>query len=513
MARAFKKREYGAEQPYIPFGIFKIRIPGIHMGWTWPEFIQGLLLVSTPLSFAYQVAELFGFSPELGVFIAAALFIGYFLHIFLGDPIYAGGVTPALGLIVAYGYTFEAGVDRIHALLALQFAMAIVCLFFGVTGLAKKIMGVVPDSLRTGILMGAAISSIITVFNKQFVGHEISVSVGFIITGITMYSYHFKQAMNKSKILSFISKFGLVAGILVAYIVGIVVGELELPTNLMADGLLIPLARYPEFLKQATVFGVGFPPFRYFIKALPLVISAYLIAFGDFIFVEAIVEDGEKFRDDEHIDYNVNRSHIIVGLRNVLMGLFAPFPPLCGPSWGAPHVATYERYKHGRKAMDSIYDGLLPFIVSVFIGLMFQPVVKLFSPVLPVALGIAILVQAYSNSSIAWAIAKTKEERAVALLCGVTVAVKGAAWGLGVGIVFHLIMGVNKKQRDRMESAVAAVEREGQLEELAAFAGKTVEEFIAADPAGLNDAVDAMAEETSELKSIIEKSSKPTGKK
>jgi len=474
MARAFLKRKFGEEQPYIPFGIFKIRIPGIHMGWTWPEFLQGLLLVSTPLSFANQVAELFGFSPELAVFIAASLFIGYFIHISLGDPIYAGGVTPALALIVTYGYTFEPGIERIHALLALQFAMGIVCLFFGATGLAKKIMKYVPESLRTGILMGAAISSIIGVYNRQFVGHEICVSVGFLLTALFMFSYHVLQKQQTMPWLKKISQFGLVPGIIIAYIVGVLVGELAAPTALFSGGIFIPFARYPEFLKAATVFGVGFPPLKYYITALPLVISAYLIAFGDFIFVEAVVQDGEKFRDDEHIDYNVNRSHIIVGIRNILMGLLAPFPPLCGPAWGATHVATYERYKHGRKGMDSIYDGLLPFIVSVFVGLMFLPVVRLFSPVLPVALGISILVQAYANGYIAWGMVRTKEERSCALFTGVTVAVKGAAWGLAIGVILHLIMGVNKRQRDRMNAAVEGAEHAGNVEALAQMSGEKV---------------------------------------
>ena len=42
-------REYGTEQPYIPLGIFKLRLPFIHYKWEWPVAIQGAILVAVAL--------------------------------------------------------------------------------------------------------------------------------------------------------------------------------------------------------------------------------------------------------------------------------------------------------------------------------------------------------------------------------------------------------------------------------------------------------------------------------
>jgi len=36
------KREFGKEQPFIPAGPFKIRIPFVHYKFEWPDYIQGL---------------------------------------------------------------------------------------------------------------------------------------------------------------------------------------------------------------------------------------------------------------------------------------------------------------------------------------------------------------------------------------------------------------------------------------------------------------------------------------
>ena len=37
-------RKYGEEQPYIPLGIFKVRLPFIHYRWEISECIQAVLI-------------------------------------------------------------------------------------------------------------------------------------------------------------------------------------------------------------------------------------------------------------------------------------------------------------------------------------------------------------------------------------------------------------------------------------------------------------------------------------
>ncbi len=53
-------REYGTEQPYIPLGIFKLRLPFIHYKWEWPEAIQGAILVAVALGSIPIHQELLG---------------------------------------------------------------------------------------------------------------------------------------------------------------------------------------------------------------------------------------------------------------------------------------------------------------------------------------------------------------------------------------------------------------------------------------------------------------------
>jgi hypothetical protein len=85
-----------------------------------------------------------------------------------------------------------------------------------------------------------------------------------------------------------------------------------------------------------------------------MVVSAYIVVFGDVIQSQALLEDAQKYRPDEKIDYNPNRSHIIFGGRNLIMSIFGPDISMCGPLWAAMQVVVCERYKHGPAAMESI---------------------------------------------------------------------------------------------------------------------------------------------------------------
>lgn len=72
---------------------------------------------------------------------------------------------------------------------------------------------------------------------------------------------------------------------------------------------------------------------------------------------QALLEDAGKERPDELIDYNPNRSHMIFGLRNMIMSVIGPDITMCGPLWAAMQVVVCQRYKHGREAMDSVNGG------------------------------------------------------------------------------------------------------------------------------------------------------------
>lgn len=104
---------------------------------------------------------------------------------------------------------------------------------------------------------------------------------------------------------------------------------------------------------QSAFLAVGFPPISKFISALPLALICYVLAFGDFVTSKTLVAEAQESRSDEYIDFNSSRSNLISGLRNLILAIFAPFPPLAGPLWVGMTVSVAMRYKEGKKAMKS----------------------------------------------------------------------------------------------------------------------------------------------------------------
>ena len=112
--------------------------------------------------------------------------------------------------------------------------------------------------------------------------------------------------------------------------------------------------------------------------------------------------------------------------------------------WAGGTIAIAERYKHGRKAMDSIYGGAGSFIIAMFLASLFLPIISVLKPVLPTALSLTLLVQGFACCYIAMDMVKSKEERGVAGIMALFLATKGAAWGLAVGIILHFVVGIRE---------------------------------------------------------------------
>lgn len=442
-------REHGTEHPYVALGIFKLRLPFIHYRWEWPECIQGLILVAVALGAIPVLQETLGVPFELAVAMVALNGLLYILHPTFGDPVFPGWITPAIPLILAYAGGFGEGMDRIHAIIALQLTMGVVFTFMGATGLAKKLVSLVPISMRAGIILGAGIAAVVSVVKPggRMEGKEITILLGALICYIIMFSYRFVVAKDKNSFLKFLAKYGMLPGMIVAAVIGPLVGELAVPQIEMG---FTPFGNIVQVIKGYTVFGApGFPPAEYFIKALPLVFAAYIIAFGDFVLAEVVTKDADTIRQDEIIDFNPNRSNVISGIRNLIMGLVAPYGPLNGPLWAGGTIAVAERYKHGRKEMDSIFGGAGSFVIAMAIAGFLMPIITLLKPVLPAGLSLTLIVQGFACAYIAMDMVKSKEERGVAGIMAVFLAFRGAAWGLAVGVILHLIIGVNNTLNEK----------------------------------------------------------------
>jgi len=210
---------------------------------------------------------------------------------------------------------------------------------------------------------------------------------------------------------------------------------------------LTPLP-FGETFRTLSVFATGLPPFMYFINAIPLVIVAYIISFGDIVTAEAIVKEAETVRKDEKVVFNPDKSHLILGIRNFVQSVISPFTPLSGPLWTGGMIATTERYKTGHKQMDSIFGGTFWYPFGKVVAICFAFFVTGLSPVLPVAMSITMIVTGWAAGYIAIQLAKTREEQGIAIMTGCAIAFQGAAIGLAVGVLLHLIIGVIKQNNN-----------------------------------------------------------------
>ncbi|HOO46525.1 MAG TPA: hypothetical protein PLM29_09870, partial [Deltaproteobacteria bacterium] len=82
---AFKRRD-GEEQPFIPAGPFKIRIPGVHWGIEMTEVIQAMVMFVTGLGAIAVLQDAFGMSFAVALTIVCFHELTYCTHQVLGDP-------------------------------------------------------------------------------------------------------------------------------------------------------------------------------------------------------------------------------------------------------------------------------------------------------------------------------------------------------------------------------------------------------------------------------------------
>lgn len=449
-------RKYGEEQPYWKAGIFKIRLPFIHYAWSIPEMVQALFMCATCLGAIPVLTEVLGVS--YGVALSMVIINGFFytIHVLLGDPVVPGWITPAIPIITAFLTTgYEVGPARTQALIALQMILGIIFLVFGITGLGAKMVEVVPNSVKAGVLMGGGLSAVIGEFKDggRFGIYPISIAIGILVAYFCLFSPIWSNLRKKYKAIDAIGKFGMLPAIIIGVIVGPIVGELAVPSV-----QFWPLIKIPEFANvwnQLSPFAIGWPSIATWMAAIPTAIVTYIIAFGDFVTSEALITEADEVRQDEKIDFNANRSNIISGIRNVAMAMVAPYTQTCGPLWAAVTAAVSQRYKEGPKAMESIYSGAGTFRVTTFIAVALIPISSLLQPVLPVALSLTLIVQGYICTQLAMNMCKSDIERGICGVMGAILAIRGAAWGLAAGLILFFIL-MERRNKAAQEPAPAS---------------------------------------------------------
>ena len=449
-------REYGKEQPYIAAGIFKIRLPFIHYKWEWSEFFQAILMCATCLGAIPVLTEVLGVPYEIAWSMVIINGMGYVLHSVLGDPGVPGWITPSVPLTIAFLSNYVIGPERTQALVALQLEVGIIFLLFGITGMANKVINIVPTSIKSGILLGAGVAAVFGEFKAggRFGVYPIAITIGVLVAFYLLFSQKFRNLRQKSKFINGLGKYGMLPAIAIAIIVGPIAGELPVPSIVI--GTFFRLPDLAGVIAAVSPFSVGFPSMEVFIQAIPMAIMAYIIAFGDFVTSESLVNEAHEARPDEFVDFNANRSNLISAIRNIVQAFISPYTQLSGPLWAAVTASISQRYKDGREAMDSLIGGMGTFRWTTMLAVATVPIVSLVQPVLPVALSLTMLVQGYICTRLAMDMCETEMDKGIAGVMGTIIVAKSAAWGLVVGIILHFLLSAKKETKAVKEEENAA---------------------------------------------------------
>lgn len=434
------KRKDGEEQPCWPLGPFKIRLPFVHYRWELPEMMQGFFMFVVGLAMIPLLQTYLGMPYEAALAFTFIAGIGYILPSLLGVPLVPGWITPAIPVVLLYLKGFEPGPEAIKAMFALQIEVTLIFLILGVTRLGSKLVNAIPNSLKSGVIIGAGIAALM---GELKVGGRIditpiSIIIGSLVSAYVLFSLSFKNVIQNNPFAKQVANFGLVSGMIIAIFVGWAVGEYPLPDIQMG-------ITQPDFalMWSYLVFSTGFPTYDIFLLAIPTALIAYVIAFGDIIIGFTLVKRVDHIRQDEKIEENVDRVHLVTAIRNGLHAFFAPWPGLSGPLFTAAHATVAERYAMGKKSMDSIYSGGGTFWISGMLALFMLPLVTFFKPVLPIALSLTLILTAYICILVGMEQLKNSTERGVAGIVAITLSMpdpKSTLYAVVIGLVLYFLL-------------------------------------------------------------------------
>lgn len=426
------------ETPYFALGPFKVRLPFIHYKLELPDYLQGLLMCAVDLAAIPLMTEFLGMPFEMALAVVMLNGLLYLAHHLLGDPVVPGWITPAVPLLMAYCAQFPVGPERVHALIAFQLMLGVFSIALGATGMARKVVGFVPSAIKSGVIVGAGLSAVSTVFQVggKFDSFPWTISIAIGIAFYLIFSQHFAKLKLQSRFWWNFAKLGILPIILLAVVLAPLFGEAPWPT--IQWGLSKP--DFAGLWNNYTVFGLGMPPLSMFLSALPTMLAVYIIVFGDVLSAKVLLDEAGQIRKDEKVDYDPDRSHLIFGGRNAFMSIFGPDIAMCGPKWAAMLVVIIERFKGGPKAMGSIYGGMGSFRWGTNTGLLLLPVVTLVQPILGVALALTLLIQGYVSVRLGILEARSQRDLGIAGVIGAVLAIKGASWGFAIGVVLCLLI-------------------------------------------------------------------------
>ncbi|WLR50267.1 hypothetical protein LC040_13425 [Bacillus tianshenii] len=449
-----KRREEGAEH-HSALGPLKLRLPFVHYGIEFPDWIQGAILCVVPMGVSAIMMDVLGIPFELAIaFIIINNFL-YLLHTSFGDPSIVGWITAGIPLYVGFLTGFPEGQARIEALIALQIMVALIFLLMGLFKGAEKLVHKIPISLKAGILLGAGFAAIFGEFAEggRVWSMPVTILLGAAFGFFMMFSKTAAPLRERYGFFRYIAQFGIAIPFALSYVIGITIGEVQMP-ELSWSFVPIP---FTEIVSSYSIFAVGVPSFDMFMKAFPLAIAAYIIAFGDVLVANSLLKSADEVRKDEKLTFSPTRNSIIVSIRNFLEAIFMPFLPLSGPQWTGGQALVLNRYMNNkREQVDSYWGGATGLYWGMSIALMLGPIVTLFKPGVNIGMALTMLIQGYLCGYLGIDLLKEEGnlQKGVAIIVGAVLATKGAAWGLGVGLVLWLILERNWVKPTSAQQAV-----------------------------------------------------------
>ncbi len=202
----------------ISWGPFTLRIPFIHIKFRAGEFFQGMVISGATAFAAVPVAMGLGLSFEEGValsFVAGSLIASG--PIFFGEPMAPGWITPALPIVIAafatkgqFNGVYDPATFQFMAAMCIEFTLLVFIL--GSTGWGKKLIQIIPNGLKAGIILGAALAAFYQVFvtdMDKLMLQPISMAVAIILCVITTFSDPFKKLAEKNIFFKKIGSLGL----------------------------------------------------------------------------------------------------------------------------------------------------------------------------------------------------------------------------------------------------------------------------------------------------------------
>jgi len=447
-----KTRPDGEVQPGFKWGPFTMRIPLIHLRFSLADMLQGLAVAgATGMALVPYFMALLGLSFEEAVTMAMfhSLLIS-FSWMFFGDPYAPGWLTPAIPFVVAFitapAYLGD-HTSQFQAMTALSLNFAFILIFLGVTGLGAKLINIVPNVFKGGIILGAAVAAFLRVTKdgdaaNVFQSAPIAGTLGVVVCLVFAFSKPLHAVALDKRWLAKLLGFGLLPGFIVAGTVGYFTGEFEY--NIRWE-ILDVVASTTSLWDKASPFAIGWPSLATFLASFPLALITYILFFGDVVTGNEMIEEAQKARSDEKLELDGSRAHMATGIRNILMAIVAPFFATQGVLWTGIQVVLLKRWTQGRDKLDSIFDSIgsfyafgLPFLFILL------PLVTLLKPLLPVALAVTLVLTAFACATLALSLVKDATERGAMVITAMAFSVFEPWIGLLVGVITIVgLCGVN----------------------------------------------------------------------